>query len=1224
MGQQALGGRRAKHRCMAATGLKPGDVIESRYEILQQIGLGGMGAVWKIHHREWDRELALKMPLAQLVGSPALRERFVREAETWVGLGVHPNIVQCWYVLNISGLPCLFLDFMKGGSLKDRLLDGTIAADDWPTMLQIAIQVAQGLGHAHSRGVIHRDIKPENLLFRDPGRICVTDFGLVKTVIAEGDLRESESGHQMPEAGTTISGVGAYLGTPQYGAPEQWGAAETVGPGADIYALGVTLYEMCAGRRPYDKEGDTVHYGDLINAHLSIAPPDPREFRPDIPAKVAEICLQCLAKKVEQRPASMDDLIGSLSSIYRELTGSTIQTVASLPKADNPDILNNMAVSFVSLDKNEDARRLLQRALRVEPDHSEALYNLSQLDRREGRIGMQEALRRLQQAKLNYPLALLCIEQGLGKEAATILSEIETEDPIKKGLVQRALGDAQMYAQQYFAAEQAYQSALKLMPNDQQSTQRKPMAVQGKRDLNGRVLFPHSRPSSNIATGIRSMKLVVNDNSTRVLGVTEREFWGLELSTDQMETRTPRLEDARPVDKMWTAGQRLVVQERGAFQLRMLPDFRMIGRKGGVVLAVASDLSRMVLLSREGPSLYVGDENAFHNISKANQAEGQPTLLAAFDRSGQLLCLLLPSGRVAQLDESYEALPMAWPPTRELPKDPTALALSRLGVLYVGNAKGEVKAFDTSTQSVSATYQLPGAVHQLSLLADDQRLMADLGGYHVLLETNGHPVWQGPGPLSVDSAGTRLLFFHRGQLHLYEILPFQLVRRWDFQVEKPVGLHLGRNGSHAVSWDQAGNIQLWDVDEDHRVYERSLLLSPGRSFDDLVAGAQAFPVALELAKQSAQNGELLEAYRQLLKARAVSGYGQQPEALDLNWILLNVMGRDQLDAIWDRLTLSGKHAGPVDIAPEGNRYLTTFGQEISVVSDSAAGSAVLWTQSRASRVLAARFHTHHDGRIEILVVDTTATAAFLDPKTGVPSREFSLGNEALIQVQLTDKQALFLTSSGIIGSCELSNGKRLQQEHALTDPPSRIFPWLGGQVIAVGEAGFGLVNLSKRGGSNLEPFSPKSYQPTAAITFAHLDSRHRVLVLGLEDGTLAIVDASDGRLIYAISKVSGAVTGFALVSSMNVGIVSTDRGQLYFWDLLADRVLEGILAHRGGIIDLRVDDQGRFLVTSGQDGQVRLWETSWTLSLSLQRQAKLQWLPTDGALSKLSRFFRRS
>lgn len=1207
---------------MSTTVLKPGDVIENRYEILEQIGLGGMGAVWKIHHREWDRVLALKMPLLHLVSSPALRERFVREAETWVGLGVHPNIVQCWYVLNIAGVPCLFLDFMNAGSLKDRQQNGDLGPGQWTEIIDLTAQIAQGLAHSHSRGVIHRDIKPENLLFRDQNRICVTDFGLVKTVASEAELRAAEAGLEPVSSEGSISGVGAYLGTPQYGAPEQWGSAERVGPGADIYALGVTLYELCCGRRPFDREGENIHYGDLINAHLSKPAPDPREFHSEIPEALALFCLRCLQKDPQERPLSMEAVQQELGAIYQKMTGSTLSNVPSLPKADNPDILNNMAVSFYSLDRADDSRRLLRRALRVEPDHPEALYNLCQIERRDGRIGMQEALRRLQQAKQNYPLALLCIEQGLGKEASTILSKIETEDPIKKGLLQRALGDALMYSQQYFMAERAYHYALKLMPKDQASLQRRPVAVRGLRDDQGRILFPLSTARAVIPTGQPQHRLVVSDDNMKLHGISERELWTYDVETGEIENRVERLADARPVDKAWISGNRLVMQERGAFQLRTLPDYRLIGRKGGLVLAQTPDLGRMVLLSREGPSLYLGAENVFRDIKNADQAEGQPGLLATFDPTGQLLCLLLPSGRVAQLDESYEALPLAWPSRQELPKDASALALSRTGVLYIGCASGEVRVYDMARQSVSAVHHLPGPVHSLTLLAQDQCLLAHLGRISILLDSAAQIVWQGPGPVAVEGSGQRILFFSKGHLHLYQVFPFQLLRRWETSVEQPIGLEISRSGGLAVSWDRGGTAHLWEVDEDHRVYERSLLLSPGRSFDDLVAGAQAFPLAIEAVKEGIKNQQWLEAYRQLLKARAISGYGQKPEALDLNWKLVTVMGRDRFDAIWDRQTLSGKEPGQVDIGSSGDDYLATFDNEISMLRDSPAGSSTLWSVKRPEAILTARFHTLPDGRCAPLVVDATGAATLYDPETGALISSFTLGG-TLRDCHIVDRRLLFVDEQGRVGCVDLAVHKVISSSSPLAEGAQKVFPWIGEQVIVVGESAFGTLSLGRRPGKSLESFPAKGYQPTAKVTHAQLDANHRVLVLGLADGTLAITDASSGKLLYAISKVSGAVTGFALITDLNVGVVSTDRGQLYFWDLLADKALEGILAHRGGIIDLRSSTSGRFMITSGRDGQVRFWETSWTVSLSLEQRPKLEWLPSDTALGKLARLFRR-
>ena len=102
-------------------GLTPGEIIEGRFQIGELIGYGGQGAVLSVNHLEWDRRLALKLPLPDAVNSPRKSERFVREAEAWIRLGVHPNIVRCWFVRKIAGLPGLFLDLISGGSLEDKI-----------------------------------------------------------------------------------------------------------------------------------------------------------------------------------------------------------------------------------------------------------------------------------------------------------------------------------------------------------------------------------------------------------------------------------------------------------------------------------------------------------------------------------------------------------------------------------------------------------------------------------------------------------------------------------------------------------------------------------------------------------------------------------------------------------------------------------------------------------------------------------------------------------------------------------------------------------------------------------------------------------------------------------------------------------------------------------------------------------------------------------------------
>lgn len=1193
---------------------KIGDVIDSRYEILEQIGVGGMGVVWKVHHREWDRILALKMPLPNLVGSLALRERFVREAETWVGLGVHPHIVQCWYVLNIDGRPCLFLDYMTGGSLKDRITEQTVRPGQWIPIMELAMQMASGLAHSHSRGVVHRDVKPENLLFKSPGddTLCVTDFGLVKTALPDKIDRQTGMTQQ---ADLGVSGAGAFLGTPQYGAPEQWGAAERVGPAADIYAFGVILYEMCAGRRPFDVEGDpNMTLSDLLNAHVSKPPPDPREFFPNIPDDLVLLCRACLEKDPARRPPSMNAVHQVLATLHFRLTGARFQSVVALPNTINPDVLNNSAVSMLSLQKGDEARNAWRKALRMESAHPECLYNLTQLERREGRIGNQEALRRLQQAKANYPLALFCIEQGLSKEAVTILSEIVTEDKIKKGLTQRALGDALMYTQQYFAAEKAYQQALNLMPNDDYTAERKKAAGIGRRELGGKVLFPLNVARCSIVTGETPFRLAVGD--THALCATGKEFLLINLLDERVESRMDRLADARPVERIWLYGQRVLIQEQGAFQLRKLPDLRLIGRKGGRVLAAAPDLSRMVLLTREGPTLYAFETNTFEAISGADPETGSHGPHAAFDATGRSLAMILATGEVARLDAQHRAVAEPYPSAFEQPPNATALALASEGTVYIGYACGTVNAYDLINKVQVYSTVLPGPVHGLELAGNDQRLVADLRAMKVVLDETGSILWQGAGPLKVEPGGRRILAFQKGQLHSYECHPFHLARRWEQVVENLAGLEIARDGGLAASWDKAGVIQLWEVFEDHRVYERSQLLSPGQSYQDLVNGALTFPEALSSAKTAMESGSLLEAYRQLLKARGIMGYGQIPAALDLNWELIERMGRDQVDAVWDRFTMGGKQPGPVDITPDGERLLVIFNRQVSVRLETPSASSMVWTQTARGRVLAGRFE---DDRV--LLVEETGRVVLHALADGRQIEEFRIEAGHLVDAHLWGQTLLFASATQV-GSYDLGARKTTSLTPNLNKTPQRIYPWYGSLVIVVSEGDCGVVELGKKPGATVGEFSPKAYQPASRVTFGCHDVKNRIIALGMEDGALAVTDASNGRLLYAVGRVTGAITGFALLPDLCACVVTTDRGQLYFWDMLADKVLEGLLAHRGGINEVRVDGNGRHLVTSGMDGQVRLWETSWTASLSLEEKPRLEWLPSDTAFNKIARFFR--
>jgi WD40 repeat protein/predicted Ser/Thr protein kinase len=269
------------------------------FEILGELGRGGMGVVYKARQRSLNRVVALKMILAGAHAGPQELDRFRLEAEAAAALQ-HPNIVQVYEVGEFHGLPYMALEFVDGPSLSQKYAG---APQSPRVAAQLVETLARAMHYAHTHGVVHRDLKPANVLLTSDGTPKVTDFGLAKRL----------------EAPTKHTQTGAIMGTAGYMAPEQAaGRNKEVGPAADIHALGAILYELLTGRPPF--QGPTTL--DAILRVLSDDPLPPAQLQPKVPRDLEVICLHCLQKVPQKRYATAQDLAEDLG---RFLAGEPIR-----------------------------------------------------------------------------------------------------------------------------------------------------------------------------------------------------------------------------------------------------------------------------------------------------------------------------------------------------------------------------------------------------------------------------------------------------------------------------------------------------------------------------------------------------------------------------------------------------------------------------------------------------------------------------------------------------------------------------------------------------------------------------------------------------------------------------------------------------------------------------------------------------------------------------------
>lgn len=403
-----------------------GDVIMEKYEVREVFTGGGMGLVYRVFHNEWNIDLAVKSPRREFFQTSDDLTNFEKEAETWVTLGLHPQITSCYYVRRLGGIPRIFSEYVNSGSLADTIYSKKLyqgePEENLKKILDIAIQFAWGIQFAHENELIHLDIKPGNALINSDGIVKVTDFGLSK---AKSSISQNDSVHR--GIGKTVYVKGSGYMTPAYASPEQ-ANGEHLSIKTDIWSWAVSLLEMMKGEVDWSHGQAAGHA--LKEYYGKSMTDDP----------IAKLLSACLSVDPSRRP-NAQECSQSLIGIYNSYFSDKYEKEYTRKEYLTSGSLNNRGLSLLDLGQEEAAINNFKEALKKDSSNIQSRYNLLLTEWRKGKISDENVICKIWENKnsknsddVDEMLENINTERGIAN-SITASDKLSEENILSLGLV---------------------------------------------------------------------------------------------------------------------------------------------------------------------------------------------------------------------------------------------------------------------------------------------------------------------------------------------------------------------------------------------------------------------------------------------------------------------------------------------------------------------------------------------------------------------------------------------------------------------------------------------------------------------------------------------------------------------------------------------------------------------------------------------------------------------
>jgi WD40 repeat protein/serine/threonine protein kinase len=1197
-----------------------GSVVDGRYEV-REVARGGMAVVSIAFDRELQRTVAVKTPLPSVLATEDGKARFQREAESWIALGVHPNICSAYYLQEIGGMPRLFIEYVDGGDLGQWLKN-----EERPSLerrFDVAIQIASGLDYTHNflwtddegvehTGVIHRDIKPANVLLTSEGIARVTDFGLVRAEgveeTAEDDVR-TQVEPKMPHTGRsedtsmasgswqTVTVDGGLVGTPPYMAPELWRQSLRGTVASDIYAYGCMLYEIFCGRRPFMMPTDSIsrtreaHLSGWMRLHLREEPPDPLVFEPGLENRLAALMRACVAKEPDRRPQSLALLRGWLVEMYRETTGRAYPRPEPQRTQLLADSLNNRGVSFITLGLGERAGASLRDALEADPRHLEATFNSGLLEWRRDGLTDAELERRLSEA-----------ERALG-------------DPTRSGLLRARL---RLLLDDPDGAVSALESANE---GDEPSH-----AVRRERSL---ALLARARASGSAEDLEEARTLLAAaveaspSDLAVVIGLAEiYARLGNQKVADEALSRAleldPELRDSLPeavvthLPGHWVG--RTLSHQAPVQSLLSLPNGWLVVRSVAGDASVWEPIGERPIHrinlggpARQGRSMTaIGDvlvvclENSpltlfdLANGQRLRNLRTHPGVATCVDAApdGRMVASGgsdrgmrlwdLKSGECVQTLQGHEAFvsAIAWHPSGKR--------------IVTASADGTVRVWDLDQQRcVQVLEGHRGPIRDVAI-TNDGRVALSAG------QDGSIGVWD-------IVEGSHLSFFrgHSGAISSVALIDQTVVTGGEDDTIRLWGLETGEALRIMRLANPVQDLVVTDGGRRLTVAHGSAvsqLLLPRRATSrlplaladtaasgELAGRDQTFQEQLDLAREHIEAGHMEEAIKPLRAARAVTGYELHQEALELwNRVLAFFPKHTPRSMVEIRRIGGGTVVGACRLTVDATACLAGGGDGSLRLFEIATGAE--------ERVLAG----HGDAITSVAVSDNGLWLASAgrdswvrvwDTGDGVCRHEFE-GHDGIVQAVVFDPDGNAVISGGDDGTVwlwPLEEGSLPELLGRSEDAISALAVSADGRFVVGGgwDSQVTVWSLARR--EELRRMAGHE----GAINALAVSPDCRVLASAGEDGAIRLWDIEAGRSRRILTGHEGGVNVVAFTPDARFLLSAGKDATLRLWNVrtgTAERVVEG---HAGPIFDVALSHDGGAALTAGSDASLRLWFLDW-------------------------------